>query len=368
MAAAGWSSLPGDILTEISGRLSSDADLLHIHQVCPHWRAFTVPPAVYRPWLAAGREGRSGLQLIGKYSLRLLRGDAPGTGVRDPPAGLPYCCGTSRGWLALVDDDQLPTRLVLWEPLSNSEISLPCLRPLTWIFISDDPHTSADWVVIASQLQGILGQRTLFWRPGDASWSILDGQGTAEIDTITFLDGKAYYIDIRRNIIVCDFSSGTDPCPKITPIFHVNNLVNRHCKCDSLHVPHWVHLVACNGDLLLVMVYLVGHPSMAEVFKAVCTTNKRLELRERVLDLGDYSLFVGRGDTFALSAKEFPAFKRNCIYYAGRLFRKHYWISVFHLESGVLEEILCPEKLKKDTTNWMPYTFFCPRKPLIRQQ
>ncbi|GJN00682.1 hypothetical protein PR202_ga17879 [Eleusine coracana subsp. coracana] len=132
MAAAGWSSLPADLLTEISARLSSDADYLHIHQVCPHWRAFTVPPSAYRPWLVAGREGRgSGLQLIGEYSLRLVRGDAPGTGVHDPPSDLPYCCGASRGWLALVDDDQNPTRLVLWEPLSNTDISLPCLSLIT---------------------------------------------------------------------------------------------------------------------------------------------------------------------------------------------------------------------------------------------
>ncbi|KAK3131772.1 hypothetical protein QOZ80_6AG0511200 [Eleusine coracana subsp. coracana] len=256
MDGGGWSSLPVDLLKEVSGRLSSDADYLRIHQVCPHWRAFTVPPAVYRPWLVAGRHGRSGLQLIGEYSLRLLRGDAPGTGVRDPPAGLPYCCGASWGCLALVDDDQNPTRLVLWEPLSNTEISLPCLRPITWIFLSDDPLTSADWIVIASQLQGVIGQRTLFWRPGDASWSILNGRGTSQIDTITFLDGKAYYIDIRRNIIVCDFNLGTDLFPKYTPIYHVCNVVNRICKCDRLHPVRGAHLVACNRDLLLVVFFM----------------------------------------------------------------------------------------------------------------
>ncbi|GJN00747.1 hypothetical protein PR202_ga17951 [Eleusine coracana subsp. coracana] len=299
MDGGGWSSLPVDLLKEVSGRLSSDADYLRIHQVCPHWRAFTVPPAVYRPWLVAGRHGRSGLQLIGEYSLRLLRGDAPGTGVRDPPAGLPYCCGASWGCLALVDDDQNPTRLVLWEPLSNTEISLPCLRPITWIFLSDDPLTSADWIVIASQLQGVIGQRTLFWRPGDASWSILNGRGTSQIDTITFLDGKAYYIDIRRNIIVCDFNLGTDLFPKYTPIYHVCNVVNRICKCDRLHPSY--------------------HPSVAEIYKAVCTTNMRLELLERVYDLGEYAVFVGR---------------------------------------GILEKIPYPEDLKGDPANWDGfYTF-----------
>ncbi|TVU12306.1 hypothetical protein EJB05_45943, partial [Eragrostis curvula] len=233
MAGGGWSSLPADLLQEISGRLSSDADYLHTHQVCQHWRVFTVPPVIHRPWLVAGRACRSGLLPIGKYSLRLPRRDAQRMDVGTPPAGLPYCCGASRGWLALVDDDQSPTRLALWEPLSNTEISLPCLNPLTRIFLSDDPLTSSDWVAIACQVKGIIGQITLLWCPGDAAWTMLNGRGTSEIDTIAFLDGKAYYIDIRRNIIICDLSSGPDPSPKITPIFNVCFLVNTICKCES---------------------------------------------------------------------------------------------------------------------------------------
>ncbi|OEL16205.1 hypothetical protein BAE44_0022777 [Dichanthelium oligosanthes] len=363
MAGGGWSSLPADLLKEVSARLSSDADLLHIHQVCHHWRAFTSLPAAFRPWVVTGRSGRTGLEPIGEYSLRLPRRDAQRLEVRAPPAGLTYCCGTSRGWLALVDDDQSPTRLVLWEPLSGTEISLPCLSPLTRIFISDDPLTSSDWIAIAAQIKGEIGQKTLFWRPGDAAWTLMNERGTCEIDTIAFLQGKAYYIDIQRNIIICDLSTGSsDPSPKVTPIFFACFVVNKLCRCHRLHAVRGAHLAVCNGELLLVVLYWGSHPCPAEVYKPIWTPNQRLELHERVRDLGGHSLFVGRGDTFALSATEFPVIKRNCIYYADIPCNKPYWISVFHLETDVVEEIPYPEEL-----NCMPYGWFCPRKPFLKQ-
>ncbi|CAL5046419.1 unnamed protein product [Urochloa decumbens] len=364
MAAVGWSSLPADLLKEISGRLSSDADLLHIHQVCPHWRASTSLPSAWRPWVLAGRARRSGLVPIGDYSLRLPRRGAQRMEFGAPPAGFPYCCGTSRGWLALVDDDRSPTRLVLWEPLSNTEISLPCPSPLTRIFLSDDPLTSSSWFAIATQLKGRIGQRTLLWRPGDADWSMTYERGTYEIDSITFLEGKAYYIDVENNIIVCDFNTGTDPSPKCTWIYDFCSIVNKLCKCDRLHPMRGVHVVACNGELLVVVLHWESHPSPAEVYKPEWMLDLQVELHERVMDLGDYSLFVGLGETFSLSAKEFPSIKRNCVYYADKPYNQEYWISVFHLGSDVVEEIPYPEELKQDTTDWIPYSWFYLREPL----
>lgn len=365
IAAAGCSSLPVDLLKEVSGWLSSDADLLHIHQVCPHWRASTSLPAACRPWVVAGRARRSGLIPIGDYSLRLPRRGAQRIEVGAPPAGFPYCCGTSRGWLALVDDDRSPTRLVLWEFLSNTEISLPCPSPLTRIFVSDDPLISSNWFAIATQLKGRIGQKTLLWRPGDADWTVMYERGTFEIDSIAFLEGKAYYIDVGKNIIICDLNTGTHPSPKCTRMYNICSVVNKLCKCDRLHPMRGVHLVlvACNGELLLVVLRFGSHPSPAEVYKPEWMPDLQVELHQRVMDLGDYSLFVGRGDTFSLSAKEFPSIKRNCVYYADKPYNQKYWISVFHLRSDVMEEIPYPEELKQDTTNWTPYAWFCPRKP-----
>ncbi|XP_048545530.1 uncharacterized protein LOC125524530 isoform X1 [Triticum urartu] len=323
MAAAGWSSLPADLLKEVSGRLSSDADLLHIHQVCPHWRASTSLPAACRPWVVAVRALQAWTAdriPIGDYSFRLPRRGAQRVQVGAPPAGFPYCCGTSQGCLALVDSDRSPTRLVLWEPLSNMKISIPCPSPLTRIFVSDDPLISSNWFAIATQPKGSMGRKTLLWRPGDADWTMMYERGFAP---------------------------------------------NKLCKCDRFHPVRGVHLVACNGELLLVVLRLGSHPSPAEVYKPEWMPDRQVELHERVMDLGDYSLFVGRGDTFSLSAKEFPSIKRNCVYYADyRHHNQKYWISVFHLGSDVMEEILYPEELKHDTTNWTPYAWFCLRGPL----
>lgn len=328
----------------------------------------TSPPAALRPWVVTGRVGRTRLEPIGEYSLRLPRGDGRRLELGAPPAGLPYCCGASRGWLALVDDGQSPTRLVLWEPLSSTEISLQCLSPLTRIFISDDPLTSSDWIAIAAQIKGEIGRKTLFWRPGDATWTMMNERGTCEIDTVAFHGGKAYYIDIQQNIVICDLNTGSDPSPRCAPIFFACSVVNKLCRCPRLHPVCGVHLAVCNGELLLVVLYYWGsHPSPAEAYKPVWTPNQRLELHERVRDLGDHSLFVGRGDTFALSAKEFPVIKRNCIYYAGIACNKPYWVSVFHLESDVVEEIPYMEKLKEGRTNRTPYAWFRPRKPFLKQ-
>ena len=173
MASGGWSSLPADLLREVSGLLPADADHLRIHQVCTHWRASSPPPPAYSPWVLAGSAWWCGLVPIRDWPLRLPRRGVPRQDAGDPPAGLPYCCGASRGWLALVDDARSPTRLVLWEPLSNTEIALPCPSPLTQVFLSDDPLISSNWIAIATQLKGLNGQTTLLRRPGYADWTIM---------------------------------------------------------------------------------------------------------------------------------------------------------------------------------------------------
>ncbi|PUZ61908.1 LOW QUALITY PROTEIN: hypothetical protein GQ55_4G315500 [Panicum hallii var. hallii] len=277
---------------EISRRLSSDADHLYIHQVCTHWRASTSPLVVYRPWVVSGRARRRGLIPTGDYSLHLPRRGAQRMEVGAPPAGFLYCYGTSWGWLSLVDDDRCPTRLVLWEPLSNTEIALPCPSPLTRIFLSDDPLVLSNWIAIATQLKGLIGQKTLLWRPGDADWTMMYEEGTFEIDTIAFLEGKAYYIDVQRNVVICDLNTGTDPSadpsPKCTRIYNVCSVVKRLCRCDRLHLVRGPP-TACNGELLLEVFRLGSHPSLAEVYKIQWTLDLHVELHERVMD----SLFVG---------------------------------------------------------------------------
>lgn len=64
-----------------------------------------------------------------------------------------------------------PARFILWEPLSEAEISLPCLRAVAQVFLSGDPLTPSCWKAIASKKTSYseTAQKLFFWRPGDAS-------------------------------------------------------------------------------------------------------------------------------------------------------------------------------------------------------
>uniref|UniRef100_A0A0A9B0I0 KIB1-4 beta-propeller domain-containing protein n=1 Tax=Arundo donax TaxID=35708 RepID=A0A0A9B0I0_ARUDO len=391
-----WSSIPGDLLEHISGHLSSDADLLHIHQVCAHWRACTSPPAACRPWIMAHSTSWSRSRAPGDpdYSLwlprRVLQRRVEIGGP--PPAGLRYCCGASRGWLALVDG--APTRLVLWEPASGAEVPLPCLSPVARVFLSGDPLASAGWMAIASQSIGGHAHRPFFWRPGDAAWSSLREQPIAGIVSVAFHGERVYYLEARRVVVAYDLNLGTARPPAFVGIRNVGWLVNRLCRCERLiHVVRGAHLVTCAGELLLVVLRRGpalrrgGRPprsscgpsfcsSFAEVYRPEWRSQGTLELGERVTDLGENSLFLGGGESFALSAKEFPAIKRNHVYCVAPDWNYSLkgdrtlpgWAFVFDLGSDTLKEIPYPKDLRDDGTNWWPYSWFCLRSPLMKKQ
>ncbi|KAF7071895.1 hypothetical protein CFC21_077125 [Triticum aestivum] len=90
---------------------------------------------------------------------------------------------------------------------------------------------------------------------------------------------------------------------------------------------------------------------------------------EKVTDLGDCSLFLGRGDGLALSAKDFPAIRRNCVYFVKHDTRKHeQWVIVFDLESNALDRIPHPQEHMEGgskNSGWLGYSWFCPRRSFV---
>ncbi|CAL4915198.1 unnamed protein product [Urochloa decumbens] len=377
MAGSVWSSLPTDLLHEVSGRLASERDLLHVRQVCSHWRSSTpLPVAPFRPWVVATRAKPIRVGPLGEYSLWLPRGVRRVHQVAGPP-GLPYCCGTPRGWLALADDEQSPKRLVLWEPRSGAEIPLPPLSLVIQVFLSADPLASplSGWMAVATQVRNELYHNIFFWRPGDAAWVAAAEVYTGErLHSVAFLGAKMYCIDYLKKFAIYDLNLGTGLPPVLlyrtyaAPL--LNMLCNRRCG-RKLHGTRAAHFVTCDGELLLVVLFNRLHPSFAEVYKPDLTPGRRLELGERVTNLGGYSLFLGRGDAFALSAEEFPAIRRNCVYYAVHYLNanKKDWVFVFDLESDVLDEFPFPPEHKEDPANdWWPASWFCPKRPVFSKQ
>uniref|UniRef100_A0A0D9XLE6 F-box domain-containing protein n=1 Tax=Leersia perrieri TaxID=77586 RepID=A0A0D9XLE6_9ORYZ len=195
-AATGWSSLPADLMGEITGRLSTDADHINIHQVCTHWRTLTSLPSFLRPLVLARRTYWAPALAAGddEYSIRILRG--------------------------------------------RNQVSL-C------------PGLNSDLECI------------LFWRPGDDDWSIL---GKFVPRSIASHGGKIYCIDSKEKMTVV-YDLGilglTNQQPPYT--------TDLHCR--------------------------FRHPDFAEVYRLKWTPEGKLELSERVTNLGEHALFLGQWRT-----------------------------------------------------------------------
>jgi hypothetical protein len=295
-----------------------------------------------------------------------------------PPAGAPYCCGASRGWLALTDNASSPTRLVLWDPASGAEVRLPPLPGVTQVFLSSDPLASPDWTAVAGQRYGYLGaQKSFFCRPGDAAWSVLCDRPTAGIDSVAFHGGRIYWLDWQQVLVVCDLNLGPAPHVQISSIW---GPMSRLCSCDSYHDIRGAHMVSCAGDLLLVILRRgSGHSSFAEIYKLECPPERGqpLELGDRVTDLGNHSLFLARSENLALSAEEFPAIRRNHVYFLefdGDYSRSYDhawpddWAFVLDLGSGTLKKIPYPGEFRDEGRNWQPLFWLCSRSPFMKQQ
>ncbi|RLN39072.1 hypothetical protein C2845_PM01G19570 [Panicum miliaceum] len=259
MAGRGWSSLPADLLHQVSGRLISERDLLHVHQVS--LTGVPLPRSLSHPI------GRGRIQIAG-------------------PPGLPYCCGTPRGWLALADDEQSPKRLVLWEPRSGTEIPVPPLGRVIQVFLSADPlaspPSSSGWMAVATQVRNELYHNIFFWCPGDAAWIAAAEVYTGErLHSVAFLGVKMYCIDFLKRFAIYDLNLGTGCPPVLLQRMYAAPLLNMLCnrRCGSkLHGTRAAHFVTCNGELLLVVLFNPRHPSFAEVYKPDLTPGQRLEL------------------------------------------------------------------------------------------
>jgi hypothetical protein len=288
------------------------------------------------------------------------------------------------GWrLALADDEQSSTRLVLWEPCSGAEIPLPPLAHVLQVFLSADPLASASsgWMAVATQARDSVFHNLFFWRPGDAAWSAAAEVYPRErLHSVAFHGGYMYCMDSLKRLAVYTSSTLGRTTTGSPPVLHrgmyvgyeiSNMLCNSRCG-KEVHGTRAAHFVTCNGELLLVVLFYDRHPSFAEVYRQNnLMPGRDLELGERVMDLGGYSLFLGRGDAFALSAHEFPAaIRQNCVYYAVHALNSDLkdWVFVFDLETDALEKFPFPQEREGDPgKECRPISWFCPKRPIVKK-
>ncbi|CAM0948597.1 unnamed protein product [Alopecurus aequalis] len=244
--------------------------------------------------------------------------------------------------------------------------------PSAQVFLSGDPLASpAGWMAIASQrVPGArIGQRLFFRRPGDNAWAMQREYPNGRIEGAAFHQGRFYTSTMNMSLDIFDLQQHHPK--RLRRICLKAPLQARYPQFPGNPVPH---VVACNDQMLLVMVYSgLGRALILVEVHCPDWDAERLDLRgEKMTDLGDYSLFLGRGDSLALSAKDFPAIRRNCVYFVEHDTRKHeQWLVVFDLGSNALERIPHPHEHTEGgskTSGWLAYSWFCPRRPVVEEQ
>ncbi|CAN6201200.1 unnamed protein product [Urochloa humidicola] len=203
-------------------------------------------------------------------------------------------------------------------------------------------------------------------------------------------------MDLRQLVAAYDLNLGAPHrLPAKAGIRYFGCQVDQLCRCERLiHHAREALLLSCNGELLLVVLrsgarsQRGGRPppppsrvlppcsSFAEVYKLDWTPEGRPEVGDRVMDIGEHSLFLGRSESFALSSKECPAIRRNHIYCLARNWnysrdRQHKlsdWAFVFDLGSDTLKGIPYPEELRDEGPDWWACSWLCLRSPLLKKQ
>ncbi|KAL5702474.1 hypothetical protein ACHQM5_027688 [Ranunculus cassubicifolius] len=259
--AARWSEVPNNLLEDIFQRLFLK-DHLGFSSVCSSWRSACVenrylPSRRYVGLLVPGKTADS-------ETRRLLEPVQGEYNNNNSPINVPvphryYCCGSSFGWLVLINDD---LDMQFFNPISGAKLQLPSANTLvspsaswglkrfgkhyvTKAFLSCDPSslTSRAMVLV---IYG--GYNLAFSIPGDKSWRVIaTGEHGSGPDVREYSDAifhkKKFYVVYNSapppgGVVTCDLSDIENP------------IVADYApppRCEIFHMTRY--LVEANGDL-----------------------------------------------------------------------------------------------------------------------
>ncbi|OMO79529.1 hypothetical protein COLO4_24406 [Corchorus olitorius] len=231
------------------------------------------------------------------------------------------CWGTPYGWLITLGID---LQIRFFNPLSRQSISLPAQptfntfnldhEKLRRIFIrnislSSNP-TSPDCIVMA-----IFSSRRLlgFAKAGDPAWRTIDINAAHMLEDVTYFRGSFYALHSKGYLIICQDLDG--PSPKAVefakspvkgyPIKYLVDLGGELCM-----IARNINEEYEEGDGVVETKTWIQTEGF-EIFKL----DMQCRIWEKMLSLGDRSLFLGNCCTFSVLAADYPNCNSNCIYF-----------------------------------------------------
>ncbi|KAJ3690390.1 hypothetical protein LUZ61_019554 [Rhynchospora tenuis] len=320
---AAWSDLTFDVLEHITSFLPLP-DHYRFGAVCKNWRLISKqrrhPPAPQLPWLVLEDDKKTRTRKF--YSLS----EAKHYSLDIPELHGRYICGSSHGWLFAID---LKLTGILINPFTRECYELPPFPPwdheypnvttlieigytfekLQTLYVykailSHDPKEKSDFTAMI--MFGVKNEPA-FWRPGDSSWTVIDGLDYS-MDDILYYKGNFYLVAAMNLICVVDFECK----PKLV---EVGIEIPAEISVGECGIQRF--LVDFNGHMLLIE--RSGHS--VENYKVITdgfvVIEPKLEQNcyNTWYDIDGYALFLGRNACIHVDSCRLPKCKKNGIYF-----------------------------------------------------
>ncbi|EEF52795.1 conserved hypothetical protein [Ricinus communis] len=331
-----WSELPQELLQTITQKQSNYVDYISTRAVCKSWWS-AIPKKPHDllcqlPWLLLPYH-KNNPNHRGFYNLA----DGKTYHLELPETIEKRCCGSSHGWLVMVEDTP---SIFLLNPLTKARIELPSLSTFPYFptevvyensrnineyfntkaklriretyirkaIVSEDPSTG-NFAVMAIYKTINSTENIAFCKSGDATWfTIQETSQKIHYQDVMFHRGKFYAVDDKGRVSICitDINPPSviqvaDP-PPVPPL---------------MGYKQW-YLASLDEDLILAGRFRKYRGSGYEyqthkfmVYKLDASSSNWLELD----GLGDMLSFLGWNCFHSISTQNYRNYSGNCIYF-----------------------------------------------------
>ncbi|CAL4950023.1 unnamed protein product [Urochloa decumbens] len=338
-----WSSLPKELLECIGKRLASGHDAASFRSTCSPWRA-AVPFAALEPLLLLPFDPVSDTVTFYRVS------EEKAFSLTLPDARGKVPCGTSCGWLALMDeaaavtllnpftgarvelppaDERVPAAASpervskvhgRWMLRSGDAVKLEHLRGVFFqeIMLSAPPDDDAGGGECVAMAVLASSTEVAFCRVGvDGAWALLDTKLEFSVASVVHCQGKFLAIDVVGEISIFS-SNSTGANPTATPLPSLSP-PGGLCHRSYLESDGELHLV---GAMVSTFHETRQFTYSSMLYK--CNLLDRVPEWSRVKDVGDLTLFVSKCFSESFSGTSVSKYKKNSIYFSEPLYGDPY--------------------------------------------
>ncbi|EHA8589701.1 F-box protein SKIP23-like [Cocos nucifera] len=366
MASPNWAKLIPDLLHRISQKLlPCSFDYVNFRSTCAGWRS-AAPRVNFAPLLMFSFDPN-----VGSLSFYSPSDDRLHS-FSFPEATFTVFCGSSHGWLLLMDEAASIsllnpfTRARIHLPPADEELALASLNRVSrvgtrWFSHSEDgaetplglsdmqqvfidqavlssaPDSGDDFIVVATLA---LSTQVAFCRRSDSKWTLLETNLPCNAKSVTYYDGRFFVMDCVGKIAVL----GMDFRGKVVRLASLET-PDGHFNCK---------LVESRGVLLLVglVINVVDEENLDlqsefEVYRFNYNPGGE-RMWCRVESIGDQTLFLSLRCSSNVAGSKLSKCRVNSIYYSGQNFEPNiavapalHHMEVVNLADGSSELVPC---------------------------